>query len=283
MTRSNADQNAYWSGVSGRKWVLHDAWLTTQFAPVAALLVARSRIGPGDRVLDIGCGTGFITRAAAARAGPDGRVTGIDFSAPMIEEARRLSVRVKTGRIDHVEADAQVHDFGAHRFDRIISQFGVMFFSDPVAAFANILQAARPGAQMTLACWGALAENPLFHLPKTVGESFLAPLASEPGAPSPTAFADRDMVCDLLESAGWANVSADPVALELTPPGGVSEIADMALRIGPVARLVQHHEADEGTVAQIAAALRGPLAAYESSAGLRIPALINVFAAMAPG
>jgi SAM-dependent methyltransferase len=280
MSGSNDAQADYWNGAPGRKWVDHDAWMTTNHTPVTALLLGRSGVGYGDRVLDIGCGTGFSTRAASARVGPTGRVTGIDISEPLLAAARRQGG--ERPPVEYVRADTQTHDFEAGTFDQVISQFGVMFFSDPVAAFANVRRAARPGAGLTLACWASLEDNPWFLIPQVAGETELVPLTTAPGEPSPTAFADRDRVRSILSEAGWTDVGAEAVGIELTPPGDLDELVRMAFTVGPVARLVQHHGAAEEVRDRIAGRIRSAFARYETENGFRVPATINIFTARAP-
>src|ERR671919_2783042 len=109
-------------------------------------------IRPGDEVVDIGCGTGLTTREAARAAAP-GRVVGVDVSERMIERARQLTEAERLDNVTSELGDAQVHRFDPARFDLGISRFGTMFFSDPVAAFANIASALRPGRRLALLVW----------------------------------------------------------------------------------------------------------------------------------
>ena len=104
-------------------------------------------------MLEIGCGTGAATVPFAEAVGERGRVVGVDISGPMLAGARQRITESGLGNIALVQADAQVYDFEANRFDLIASRFGVMFFADPVAAFSNLLLAARPGGRLCLACW----------------------------------------------------------------------------------------------------------------------------------
>ena len=111
-------------------------------------------IDPDARVLDIGCGTGQTTRAAA-RAASGGDALGVDISAPMLERARRLTNLEGLANARFECGDAQVHPLPAERFTIGLSRFGTMFFADPSAAFANIARALRPDArfvQLAEAC-----------------------------------------------------------------------------------------------------------------------------------
>src|SRR5262249_47790555 len=113
---------------------------------------AASGVGPRDRVLDVGCGTGGSTREAA-RTATAGSVVGVDISGVAVEEARRLSEAEGLGNVTYLKADPQVHPFPPAHFDLCISRFGVMFFTDPVAAFTNIRRALRPDARLVLLVW----------------------------------------------------------------------------------------------------------------------------------
>jgi SAM-dependent methyltransferase len=115
-------------------------------------LRAAAAIRPGERVLDIGCGTGQSTREAAAAAAP-GHVLGVDVSEEMLERARGLTTAAQLDNVTYEQGDAQVHPFAAALFDVAISRFGTMFFTDPAAAFASIARALRPGGRLVAVVW----------------------------------------------------------------------------------------------------------------------------------
>ncbi len=143
---------------AGEHRVMHAALFDDEIRPHNERFRAAARVGPGDRVLDIGCGTGQSTREAA-RAAAGGSVLGVDLSAPAIELARQLSANERLGNVIYLRADAQVHPFPAGHFDLCISRFGAMFFADPVAAFANIGTALRPGGRLVMLVWQARERN----------------------------------------------------------------------------------------------------------------------------
>jgi SAM-dependent methyltransferase len=159
-------------------------------------------IRPGDRVLDIGCGTGQTTREAARAAAP-GDVLGIDVSGPMLARARRQAETEGLRNIRFVQADAQAHGFPPEHFDLGISRFGTMFFSDPVAAFANIGQALRPGARFVQLVWQA-GDRQEWRT------AIRAALSGEhaPSTPDGAAFAlaDPDIAAGVLTAAGFTGV-----------------------------------------------------------------------------
>jgi SAM-dependent methyltransferase len=121
-------------------------------------LHAAAAVAATDRVLDVGCGTGVSTRRAA-RAATAGRVVGVDVSAPLVEHARLLAAEDGLSHAEFVVADAQTHPFPTAGFDLVMSRFGVMFFADPRAAFANLARALRPGGRLAVLVWQREADN----------------------------------------------------------------------------------------------------------------------------
>lgn len=169
-------------------------------------LRAAARVGPHDRVLDVGCGTGGTTREAA-RAAVNGSALGVDISTPMLEQARRLSADQGPPNVTYQQADAQVHDFPPAHFDLCISRFGTMFFADPVAAFTNIGRALRPSARLVLLVWQARDHN---EWASAIRQS-LTPATATPTPPTsgPDAFslADPGSTEGILTAAGFTDIN----------------------------------------------------------------------------
>lgn len=162
-------------------------------------------IRPGDRVLDIGCGTGQATRDAARAASP-GAVLGIDVSGPMLARARQQAATEGLRNAGFVQADAQTHAFLPEDFGLAMSRFGTMFFSDPVLAFGNIGRALRPGARFVQLVWQA-ADRQDWHVAIRAALSpGHPPSTSAPAADDPFTLADPHVVTDLLTSAGFTAV-----------------------------------------------------------------------------
>ncbi|MCC3765864.1 class I SAM-dependent methyltransferase [Glycomyces sp. TRM65418] len=203
---ANESMRQNWSDAADG-WVENEAVYDAVLAPVTAAILERSDPRAGHRVLDVGCGSGtLLAKHAAAGA----EVVGIDIAEGMAAAARR---RVPGATV--VVADAQTADLvdavPGPPFDRVVSRFGVMFFEDPEAAFANLRRAAAPGARLVFACWRSEAENPIFSLGTDVLAARLdpAPEPPEPGAPGPTAFADAGRLESLLAASGWGRTRID--------------------------------------------------------------------------
>lgn len=279
----NADQARYWASAVGAKWVELQEPLDLALQQVSAVLFERAKPASGEQVLDLGCGTGATTLDLAERVGPKGRVAGLDISPVLLERARARTPTELAPRIDWVEADAQTHDFGLARYDLLVSRFGSMFFSDPVAAFRNLRSGLRRGARLYLAAWAPLAANPWFRIPLETAVARLGPPpAADPKAPGPMAFADTAYVLGLLRSAGFAQPAVETVEVLLTPPGDAQAAARLALSIGPAVRLLSHYEGTPADAEAIGRAMLQAFTPYERGGQIRVPATIHLFAATAP-
>jgi SAM-dependent methyltransferase len=159
----------------------------------------------------VGCGCGHTTRAAAGRAAP-AEVLGVDLSRPMLARARQLADDEGLGNVRFEQADAQTHRFAAHGFDAAISRFGVMFFVDPVAAFANIRTALAEDGRGVFVCWQQLADNPWITVAlEAVLQHVEPPAPVDPDAPGPFSLAHPDRIRSVLGEAGYVAVSIEPV------------------------------------------------------------------------
>jgi SAM-dependent methyltransferase len=170
-------------------------------------LRAAWNIRRGDAVLDIGCGTGLTTREAARAAAP-GRVVGVDVSERALERARQLTVAERLGNVAFELGDAQVHRFPPRGFDVAISRFGTMFFSDPVAAFANLAAALRPRARLVLLVWQRFEDNEWARaIDAALGDAAQPP----PSGLDPFSLGDPDVTARILERAGFDGVRFEDV------------------------------------------------------------------------
>lgn len=278
---ANADQAHYWNSAAGQKWASHQAALDRLLADVRDALIRHAAAHPGARVLDVGCGTGDTTLAFAEQVGPRGEVNGVDISDPLLAIARhRADGRASVG---FILADAQTHAFDPGRFDLVASRFGVMFFADPVAAFANLARALRPGGRMVFAAWDAVRENPWMSLSKTAAVARLGPVAPDPpGTPGPFAFADASRVLAILSAAGLINPAVATEDLSLTVQGTPAEAAALATTIGPVPRIMAEHDGTEADRLAIAEATAASFAPYAATGLVRVPARIHFFSALRP-
>lgn len=250
------EQAARWNGDSGRAWVEQQAPLDAMFKPFEALLT--EAIKGGERVLDVGCGTGGTTLAAARVTGPQGGCVGIDISAPMLDAARGRAGREQV-QATFVQADAQTHAFEPETFDTIISRFGVMFFGDPVAAFANLRRAVRADGRLCFAAWRSADENPFMTITERAAAPFLQNVPARPAnGPGQFAFADAGRVRAILEQSGWADIAVRPIDVACSLSR--SDLVRFFTRLGPLGTIFR--DIDERTREQVIEAAREAFAPF---------------------
>ncbi len=274
---ANQAQEDYWTSSAGLKWLEHEAALDTAMAGLLDLMLNAANIGAGDRVVDIGCGTGASTIGAAGRA-TAGRVLGVDISKPLLDRAIVRARNAGAGNAAFLLADAQTHRFALEAFDILVSRIGMSFFSDPVSAFGNLAAAMRRGGRMVFVCWASVGQNPWFDIPKRAAEARLG--TTEPGdprAPGPTAFEDIAYVTGVMAKAGLMDVGGEAVACLLTPPGGPRGAARAASRVGPAARIVKALGGSKKDAEAIEDDVAKAFEQFLQGQKVNVPAVINLF------
>ncbi len=274
---ANKDQVEFWNSPSGEKWVTFQSELDGLFAEITDLLFDCAAPSTGERVLDVGCGCGTTSLMYGERVGVGGAVVGVDVSEPLLAQANAARDRAAVDNVAFVRADAQVHDFEGASFDLVASRFGVMFFDDPYAAFRNLASALKPGGRCVFICWDGLTVNPWFSIPRAAAVDRLgAPAPTQPRDPGPMAFAERDYVRDILESAGFTLVAVDSVETTLRHAGGVAAAAQLSARLGPAARIIKERDGTPEDIAAIAQRIESDFAPFATSGGIAVPALLNL-------
>jgi len=266
----NADQLAFWNGPGGRTWVARQAHTDITLASVSEALLALAAPRPGERVLDVGCGCGASSLELARAVGPAGRVAALDISAPMLAEGRARAEAASIANVDWLQADAATAVLD--EFDLLVSNFGLMFFGDPVAAFAHLRRAASPGARMAFVCWRPLTENPWMEVPMRAVSSHVPPRPkANPQAPGMFAFADPQRVSQVLTAAGWAPPRLDKLDrdLDIAAERGLEEAVVQSTQIGAVSSWLRGQPAEVVTAA--VASVREALRAHLDGASVRLP------------
>jgi SAM-dependent methyltransferase len=281
MNELHDAQVAYWNGAGGDHWVQRQDATDRVFAPVAEVVLARAAAQPGETVIDIGCGCGATTIPLADAVAPGGTVVAADVSAPMLARAReRLGDRPG---ISYVCADAATHPFTPAAADLLFSRFGVMFFGDPTAAFANMRKGLKSGARVVFACWRKPTENPWMMLPLQAAYLHVPKLPKqEPDDPGPFSFGDGDRVTRILDGAGFTNVALEPVdlTLDLASGGELDAAVSYTLDIGATSRALDGVSADLRAAA--AASIREALAPFADGGRVGLGAAIWIVTAKAP-
>lgn len=261
------EQRALWNGRAGHAWVESQALLDRMLQPFEDLLVDALSARAGGAVLDVGCGTGSTTLAAARLPGTS-RCVGLDISAPMLATARARAER-EGSPATFLLANVQHQELEPASFDTIISRFGVMFFDDPVRAFANLRRAARSGAALRFIAWRSPAENPFM----TTAERAAAPLLPalpprHPDAPGQFAFADQHRVRRILQESGWSELDLQPIDATCTFPE--SGLVPYMTRLGPLGQLLP--TVDDETRARVIETARAAFEPFVHGAEVRFTA-----------
>jgi SAM-dependent methyltransferase len=278
---ANREMVELWNGPVSEAWVLMPERYDGMLDPLGRLALDAAALRPGDRVLDVGCGSGQLSLQAADRVAPDGRVLGVDVSAPLVALARRRAA----GR-EHVrflECDAQEADVAHDAHDVVVSRFGVMFFDDPVTAFANLRAAVAPGGRLAFVCWQSALRN---EWVMTAMSALLPhvglPELPEAGAPGPFAFDDPEHVRSVVEQAGWCDIAIEGVETTLLVGGPGSLDEAMAFYAQDVFGRRMLAGGDPAQREAALAALRDAAATRMSDEGLRLGTAVWVVTARRP-
>ena len=215
-------------------------------APIADILIDRAGPKAGERIVDVGCGSGATTIAFAQKVGPSGHVLGVDVSGPMLEQARAGAPAVLP--VEFVLADATVYPFEPASLDLVTSRFGVMFFADPAKSFANLHGALRPSGRLAFACWREPRENPWMMAPLQAVYKHAPKLPQQgPEDPGPFSFASEQRVHRILEAAGFKDLAMEPcnLTLDIAIGGGLDAAVRGALEIGPASRALEDQPAED--------------------------------------
>jgi SAM-dependent methyltransferase len=267
----NAQQIEYWNGPAGERWSKAQDRIDHHLGLITEALLALAAPKEGERVLDIGCGGGTTALILRERVGPDGAVTGIDISEPNLALA---NARAHAGMADvaFLKADAATYEFEP-AFDLAFSRFGVMFFDDPVAAFANLRKALVKTGRLVFVCWRTFKENDWSFEPYEAALDLLPPQEpTDPHAPGPFAFADDGRLGGILERAGYRGIRIKPLDTTVNMGASIDDALTEALTIGPLARAAA--ELDEDARDKIRTCIAPVIAKHQTPYGIVAPAAV---------
>ncbi len=277
----NSDQIEFWNGEAATKWVDFNPLLDRMMEPLSQLTMALAAPQPGEHVLDVGCGCGDTSLDLAKSIAPGGTVTGLDVSTPMLALARERA-EAASAAATFINADAETHPLPRSEFDLMFSRFGVMFFSNPKAAFANFHGALKSGGRVAFVCWRALDLNPWVTIPceaaRPFAPAFELPKTDEPGQ---FAFARKEWLEEILEHSGFMNAQIESHEItQRVGSGDLDACVEVILKLGPVSRLLR--EAATDAVPAITAAVREAVAPYHDGTSIVLPAAVWVVGAQRP-
>lgn len=247
---SNLGQIEYWNGRAGRNWAEQAEQLDGMLGEFCERIVEQvDFVSPNEALADIGCGAGAVSLAFAKASEQPGLIFGIDISEPLLEVARQRAKRAKLS-VNFFCADASSYRSDT-LLDTMVSRFGVMFFDEPVSAFANLRQSVKARGRFVFACWQSIKLNGWASAPLRAAIPLLKePLpAPDPIAPGPFAFADKDRVNSILSESGWSNIDIESINTRLRLPGNnIEESAKFMMTLGPLARVLLDQGLDEAPV-----------------------------------
>jgi SAM-dependent methyltransferase len=220
------------SDLAGKAWAEVADLLDLQLSPLGLRAIEALSPQIGEAVLDVGCGAGQSVLQLADRAGPRGRVTGVDIAPRLLEVARRRAVG--RSQVDFIECDALTLALPEGSFDCVFSRFGVMAFTDPAAAFANFRRMIRPSGRLAFVCWRSLEENELDSLPLQAAglEQWLDP--------TPFSFANSGCIRSTLETAGFRQVTIRAHD-EMVSSGDLDAMIVVLLSVGPLGKIIREN------------------------------------------
>lgn len=260
----NIDQANSWDGPDGEHWTEREDIYNGAVVRHHRHFMQAAAVQPADRVLDIGCGTGRAT-LDAARSASAGSALGVDLSSRMLERARQRAAEEGLTNAYFEQADAQVHAFPARAFDAVISRFGCMFFSDPIAALRNFNAALKPGGRLVLMSWLPFNRN---YWIKSIRGIFAAgrDLPDEPsGRPGPFGLAEPDHIRSVLAAAGFGGI----VLREVREPMWFGFSAEVAYGFWTTAGIMGSLTGvDEDVRRKVLDSLRGFFQAHETPEGV---------------
>jgi len=260
-----AEQAALWNGPGGKMWLSAYDRIQHRITHFSEAALAAAKPQPGEKVLDVGCGTGSTTAELARAVGSHGRVLGVDISQPLIASARQHHLDNATFEV----GDAGSYPFETAAFDLVFSRFGVMFFGDPVAAFKNLRRALRPLGRIVFLCWRTPLENPLGLLPMRAAAPHLPPIERPgPEDPGQYSFGDRARVEHILKEAGFGKPTFRTLDEQILMGKTVAEAVSSLEEFGPLARLFAESTPEQ--VAKAKAAVGEALKPHAGPAGVQL-------------
>src|ERR1700733_8921645 len=241
--------------------------------------------GPGERVLDIGCGFGETTLRIAEMVGPEGSVLGFDAAERFVDLAREEAEAAAVANVRFAVGDLQVTEL-ERGFDYAFSRMGTMFFANPVPALRNVRRALAPGGRLCMVVWRRKLENEWVSRAEAVVERFVEEPeeSDEPTCgPGPFSMGDADVTTQILIGAGFEEISLRRCDLPIQTGQDLDEAVDFAMALGPAGEVIRLVGAEAERIRpEIAAALREELADFARPDGVWAPASTWIVSARVP-
>ena len=246
----NDDQHEFWNKGIGQKWVKEDNSMNERFTILTKEFFKRAKIEKGDKVLDIGCGSGITSFETSKILGNDGYVLGADISKILLDLAVKNYSNIKN--LEFKYCDVQNYEFEKNSFSKVISRFGVMFFENPIKAFQNINNAIQDGGSLHFVCWTNVMENEFFTAAANIIIRHLDRGFPElTRAPGPFAFSEKKYVKQILNAAGFENIKVEKVYTLISTNDSAEKDGNLLFNIGLAGRLLSEENLSEAELAKI--------------------------------
>ncbi len=262
-----------WAGQSGERWLTNADRFEEMLEPIGQALIELAAFQPGEQIIDVGCGAGATSISIAQKVGSAGAVTGLDISPVLVAEATKRAQMLGLENLNFVLGDAAIAELSLGQADCVVSRFGIMFFSDPHAAFAHLHGFLKPGGRMVFACWAPLLQNLWMLEVRNIIDTHYPLPTPVPRAPSPFAFDEPVYVQEILRSAGFKDVRVSLWENNLSVGGAGSNAesaAEFLLKALGIAQLPEDLPAAIGIA--VHTDLKERLRMFETEEGVKMPA-----------
>lgn len=250
-------------------WDRRRQWMWDVSHQVGEQLVAKLDPQPGQTVLELAAGTGETGFAAAAQLGDDGRVISTDFSAPMVEAARRRAQELELSNVECHVMDAERMSLADDSVDGVLCRWGYMLMADPEAALAETRRVLRDGGRLCLSVWGPAEDNQWAALPRSALVAAGHVPAPEPGEPGIFAMSSEERIRELVTGAGFETVEIEPVRVEYRFEDFDAYWRFLDELAGGIALVLERLSADE--LAQVREATEQRAEPFRSNGGYVMP------------
>ena len=282
MPAANANPagESYWNSEAGRNWVSLQTLISDVFTFVTVATLEEAAPKRGECIIDVGCGTGDTLLDLARAAGPSGTVLGVDVSDPMLEFAKHRVAASELKNVSFALADATSYPFLPNWADLVFSRFGVMFFDEPVKAFANIRRGMKRGGRLVFVCFRAMSESSWYKVPIEAARPHLPPQpVVSPDTPGMFSFANEVRLRKFLTEAGFEQIQTKPTNLAMRGKD-MEQTMTFMTQVGPVTRMLASGSEEQRRKAS--EAVRAALAAGIGSDGLGLGSGLWLVSALAP-
>lgn len=271
--KTNAAMAEFWNGDGGTKWLNFEDRLEASLHVFGDRALACAHVQAGQRVLDVGCGCGATTLELARRVGPGGRVKGLDISTTLASRAKNNAQAAGVSNVEFECADAQTSDFGDESFDLVFSRFGVMFFDEPVGAFANLRTSLKSGGRLVFAAWASREQNSWVAEPlQRVAKHMELPQAPPADAPGPFSLGDPARLKNLLGEAGYSEITVEAFSAPLVLGDDIPEAVHFLMNLSPSGGAISAANPDQEILERIAADLARMLEAHQTRGSVAMEA-----------